>query len=51
MATQPTRFTGPQTPEALAQERQKFFGGVMNFGTGVVIAIVVLLALMGIFLT
>ena len=51
MAPPPTRFTGPQTPEALFAERQKFWGGFMNFGTGVVIVLVVLLALMGIFLT
>ena len=51
MATQNTSFTGPETTEALFAERQKFWGSFMNFTTGCIVAIIVLLAVMGIMLT
>lgn len=51
MAISEKSFTGPQTAEALFAERQKFWGGFMNATTGCVIGLVVLLVLMGIFLT
>ena len=51
MATQSTRFTGPKTAEALFAERQKFWGAFTSATTISIIVMVVLLALMGIFLT
>jgi hypothetical protein len=51
MATTEQTYTGPQTAEALFAERRKFWGGFMNATTGCVIGLLVLLALMGIFLT
>ena len=51
MATQVTRYTGPKTAEALFADRAKFWGSFTSAITGVVIFMVILLALMGLFLT
>ena len=51
MATPTTRYSGPTTTEALLADRQKFWGGFTSATTGAVIFMVILLALMGLFLT
>jgi hypothetical protein len=51
MTTPSTRFTGPETPEAFLADRQKFWASFTSFTTGSVIFLVLLLALMGLFLT
>jgi len=51
MAMQATRYTGPKTAEALYADKQKFWGGFTSATTGAVIFMVILLVLMGIFLT
>jgi hypothetical protein len=51
MATQNTRFNGPTTADALLADRMKFWGGFTGATKGAVIFMVILLALMGLFLT
>ncbi len=51
MATPTTRYTGPTTTESLLADRQKFWGSFTSATTGAVIFMVILLALMGLFLT
>jgi hypothetical protein len=51
MATSSTRFTGPETPEALLADRQKFLASFTSFAARTTMFVVVLLALMGLFLT
>ena len=51
MAMQATRYTGPKTVEALYADKQKVWSGFTGATTGAVIFMVILLVLMGIFLT
>lgn len=51
MSTQNTRFTGPTTNDALFADRMKFWGSFTGATKGAVIFMVILLALMGLFLT
>jgi hypothetical protein len=45
-----TRFTGPETIEALTADREKMWHGFTNATTGVIIVMVILLIGMAIFL-
>jgi hypothetical protein len=46
----PSRFTGPDTLEALIADRQKMWGGFTSATLGAVAFVVVLLILMAVFL-
>ena len=50
MAEQTTTFQGPETPDALVADRQRFWNGFTNFTLGAVIFMVVLLIGMAVFL-
>jgi hypothetical protein len=50
MAEQSSVFTGPETPEALLAQRQKFWHGFTNATMGVAIFVALLLIAMAVFL-
>ena len=45
-----TRYTGPTTPEAFFEDRQRFWSGFMNATLAMIIFMVVLLVCMAVFL-
>ena len=46
----PTRYTGPETIEALTADREKMWAGFTGATTGTVIFMIVLLVAMAVFL-